>query len=143
MTTFAPLNRDVAQLVAHYVRDVGVGRSSRLIPTFPRVKCLIIRHLIFFNTEFAQHLHNRGPFWGKKRCSEVLADNTLRLRNILNIFIKPSEQNGACIGFVMARKCRPSVNIFIPFLKKCDVNLSSLIGGNFLILSFILRAFYV
>ena len=31
--TFAPQNRDVAQLVAHYVRDVGVGRSSRLIPT--------------------------------------------------------------------------------------------------------------
>ena len=29
-----PQNRDVAQLVAHYVRDVGVGRSSRLIPTF-------------------------------------------------------------------------------------------------------------
>ena len=27
------LQRDVAQLVAHYVRDVGVGRSSRLIPT--------------------------------------------------------------------------------------------------------------
>ena len=27
------LLRDVAQLVAHYVRDVGVGRSSRLIPT--------------------------------------------------------------------------------------------------------------
>lgn len=27
------INRDVAQLVAHYVRDVGVGRSSRLIPT--------------------------------------------------------------------------------------------------------------
>ena len=26
-------DRDVAQLVAHYVRDVGVGRSSRLIPT--------------------------------------------------------------------------------------------------------------
>ncbi len=26
-------NRDVAQLVAHYVRDVGVGRSNRLIPT--------------------------------------------------------------------------------------------------------------
>ena len=37
-TFFVPLqpltgNRDVAQLVAHYVRDVGVGRSSRLIPT--------------------------------------------------------------------------------------------------------------
>jgi hypothetical protein len=26
-------NRDVAQLVAYYVRDVGVGRSNRLIPT--------------------------------------------------------------------------------------------------------------
>ena len=25
--------RDLAQLVAHYVRDVGVGRSSRLFPT--------------------------------------------------------------------------------------------------------------
>ncbi len=40
--TFAPANkaevpftrfRKVAQLVAHYVRDVGVGRSSRLFPT--------------------------------------------------------------------------------------------------------------
>ena len=34
--TFAASNdkdRNVAQLVAHYVRDVGVGRSSRLIPT--------------------------------------------------------------------------------------------------------------
>ena len=32
--TFAPLlYRKVAQLVAHYVRDVGVGRSSRLFPT--------------------------------------------------------------------------------------------------------------
>ena len=29
-------NRDVAQLVAHYVRDVGVGRSSRLIPTIEK-----------------------------------------------------------------------------------------------------------
>ena len=28
--------RDVAQLVAHYVRDVGVGRSSRLFPTLKR-----------------------------------------------------------------------------------------------------------
>lgn len=30
-------NRKVAQLVAHYVRDVGVGRSSRLIPTKKRL----------------------------------------------------------------------------------------------------------
>ena len=37
--TFAPQlrkDRNVAQLVAHYVRDVGVGRSSRLIPTKER-----------------------------------------------------------------------------------------------------------
>ena len=30
---FATANRKVAQLVAHYVRDVGVGRSNRLFPT--------------------------------------------------------------------------------------------------------------
>ena len=30
------LFRKVAQLVAHYVRDVGVGRSSRLFPTRKR-----------------------------------------------------------------------------------------------------------
>ena len=29
----AKQKRNVAQLVAHYVRDVGVGRSSRLFPT--------------------------------------------------------------------------------------------------------------
>ena len=29
-------SREVAQLVAHYVRDVGVGRSSRLFPTFSK-----------------------------------------------------------------------------------------------------------
>ena len=33
-------NRKVAQLVAHYVRDVGVGRSSRLFPTKARLLCL-------------------------------------------------------------------------------------------------------
>ena len=33
---FALQNRKVAQLVAHYVRDVGVGRSSRLFPTLKR-----------------------------------------------------------------------------------------------------------
>ena len=32
-------DRDVAQLVAHYVRDVGVGRSSRLIPTNAGLVC--------------------------------------------------------------------------------------------------------
>ena len=35
-TTFLKGYRNVAQLVAHYVRDVGVGRSSRLIPTIKK-----------------------------------------------------------------------------------------------------------
>ena len=33
VTPLSERHRNVAQLVAHYVRDVGVGRSSRLIPT--------------------------------------------------------------------------------------------------------------
>ena len=41
-------HRDVAQLVAHYVRDVGVGRSSRLIPTDAKTKGLIINPFFFF-----------------------------------------------------------------------------------------------
>ena len=46
-TTFLS-NRNVAQLVAHYVRDVGVGRSSRLIPTEERQ--MILYHLPLFHT---------------------------------------------------------------------------------------------
>ena len=38
-------NRDVAQLVAHYVRDVGVACSSHVIPTTKR-EC-INRHADF------------------------------------------------------------------------------------------------
>ena len=38
-------NRNVAQLVAHYVRDVGVGRSSRLIPTKATNDFIICRFL--------------------------------------------------------------------------------------------------
>ena len=33
VVTLHPQVRKVAQLVAHYVRDVGVGRSNRLFPT--------------------------------------------------------------------------------------------------------------
>ena len=43
-TTFLS-NRNVAQLVAHYVRDVGVGRSSRLIPTKATNDFIICRFL--------------------------------------------------------------------------------------------------
>ena len=43
-----PQNRDVAQLVAHYVRDVGVGRSSRLIPTAKSKGGRTVDHLCFF-----------------------------------------------------------------------------------------------
>ena len=44
------------------------------------------RHLIFFDTVFAQHLHNRGLFGIVKWCSEVLTNSALHLRKILNIF---------------------------------------------------------
>lgn len=51
-------NRNVAQLVAHYVRDVGVGRSSRLIPTeqkevieFSMTSFLFIRYPSFIVAE--------------------------------------------------------------------------------------------
>ncbi len=40
-------HRDVAQLVAHYVRDVGVGRSSRLIPTTKRRQVSIFTCRLF------------------------------------------------------------------------------------------------
>ena len=41
-------NRDVAQLVAHYVRDVGVVRSSRIIPTKTKRGQLISWPLLVF-----------------------------------------------------------------------------------------------
>ena len=44
--------RDVAQLVAHYVRDVGVGRSSRLFPTE--------REDIFYILSFFAKPHKRN-----------------------------------------------------------------------------------
>ena len=53
MHIFAPqirndCNRNVAQLVAHYVRDVGVGRSSRLIPTEKGLTLLSELNLFYF-----------------------------------------------------------------------------------------------
>ena len=46
-TTFLKGYRNVAQLVAHYVRDVGVGRSSRLIPTIKK-RQVVLYSLSFF-----------------------------------------------------------------------------------------------
>ena len=46
--------RDVAQLVAYYVRDVGVGRSNRLIPTLFNARLLIFNNLAF---AFFVYLH--------------------------------------------------------------------------------------
>ena len=47
----AKQKRNVAQLVAHYVRDVGVGRSSRLIPTQKRIsRCITVAYIIFRQT---------------------------------------------------------------------------------------------
>ena len=47
-TTFRKRYRNVAQLVAHYVRDVGVGRSSRLIPTQAKISRCFSQRLILF-----------------------------------------------------------------------------------------------
>ena len=53
-------NRDVAQLVAYYVRDVGVGRSSRLIPTDGSRKVFfLLLFLLFTMIPFL-------PSWPKK-----------------------------------------------------------------------------
>ena len=51
-TTFAASNdidRNVAQLVAHYVLYVGVGRSSRLIPTRERKLIQVSFRFIFLD----------------------------------------------------------------------------------------------
>ena len=61
---FLPLhyqNRKVAQLVAHYVRDVGVGRSSRLFPTEKRGYIL---YSLFFCAK--PHKRNTASFRQKR-----------------------------------------------------------------------------
>ena len=63
---FLPLhyqNRKVAQLVAHYVRDVGVGRSSRLFPTEERGYIL---YSLFFCAK--PHKRNAASFRQKRGC---------------------------------------------------------------------------
>ena len=49
--------RDVAQLVAYYVRDVGVASSNLVIPTLYIIKrCLKkIRHLFLFLLQSFKH----------------------------------------------------------------------------------------
>ena len=54
MLPLHPQKRDVAQLVAYYVRDVGVGRSNRLIPTLFNARLLIFNNLAF---AFFVYLH--------------------------------------------------------------------------------------
>ena len=53
--TFAPQNRDLAQLVAHTSGGREVAGSSPVIPTFETKRCLIIRHLFVLYMKFAQH----------------------------------------------------------------------------------------
>ena len=48
-TTFLKGHRNVAQLVAHYVRDVGVGRSSRLIPTIKKRQAVLYSLSFFYS----------------------------------------------------------------------------------------------
>ena len=42
-------DRKVAQLVAHYVRDVGVGRSSRLFPTVDDNRIVSVVDFVFIS----------------------------------------------------------------------------------------------
>ena len=53
---FSKSNRDVAQLVAHYVRDVGVGRSSRLIPTLRIANTLIFSGLAILSFKYSRKI---------------------------------------------------------------------------------------
>ena len=48
--------RNVAQLVAHYVRDVGVGRSSRLIPTEAKIGLLRSSFFVCFCFVLLYHM---------------------------------------------------------------------------------------
>ena len=53
MLSLHPQKRDVAQLVAYYVRDVGVGRSNRLIPTLQDARFLNFSSLASLFCRFA------------------------------------------------------------------------------------------
>ena len=44
---FSSRNRDVAQLVAHYVRDVGVASSNLVIPTLKTAETICFSCLFF------------------------------------------------------------------------------------------------
>ena len=75
-------NRDVAQLVAHYVRDVGVGRSSRLIPTENDNRIISVAVFVFFE-QMTIHLNNI-PFYTSNKSSIFATTN--RLSSILGLF---------------------------------------------------------
>ena len=49
--------REVAQLVAHYVRDVGVGRSSRLFSTEKDGFYAIFFYLVSFRANACEKSH--------------------------------------------------------------------------------------
>ena len=55
---FCNYYRKVAQLVAHYVRDVGVGRSSRLFPTSRSIDKFVYRPA-FLYIDTKNYLHSR------------------------------------------------------------------------------------
>ena len=80
---FLPLhyqNRKVAQLVAHYVRDVGVGRSSRLFPTEKR-------GYILYSLFFCAKPHKRNAASFRLKREDIFY--------ILSFFAKPHKRNVA------------------------------------------------
>ena len=106
---FLPLhyqNRKVAQLVAHYVRDVGVGRSSRLFPTEKRG--YILYSLFFLRNLISEMppLSDRKEGVSKRRtfsCAKPHKRNVASFRQkredifyILSFFCaKPHKRNAA------------------------------------------------
>ena len=76
-------NRDVAQLVARYVRDVEVGSSSLLIPT-AKTSTLMIQsaRFLYFETQYA--LMNR--YLDTLSSSPILAVNAAPLKPVATIF---------------------------------------------------------
>ncbi len=86
-------DRNVAQLVAHYVRDVGVGRSSRLIPT-------IAQKLNIQKTSFCSYLQQTFDFL-QAFCTQFWLIQKLQLAGVFKIPLAAFFKNRQGIGLAM------------------------------------------
>ena len=111
------VNRDVAQLVAHYVRDVGVGRSSRLIPTIQPQRSM--QQCSFFDV-LARRPIVKAP------CSPFLCTSMMQpSQHILHPTTRHPHLNlhalrtkcchfGSCLFLRYIVKCPPNCKLLIP-----------------------------